>query len=51
MEVDQEARIALSKDEEYVQSLISSSELRKRQKQVTDAQAAYEFEQLILKLD
>jgi hypothetical protein len=51
MEVDQDARIALSKDEEYVQSLISSAELRKRQKQVTDAQAAYEFEQLILKLD
>ena len=32
MEVDQDARIALSKDEEYVQSLISSADLRKRQK-------------------
>ncbi|MDR2216551.1 MAG: hypothetical protein LBE59_12040 [Nevskiaceae bacterium] len=51
MEVDQEARIALSKGEEYIQSLISSAELKKRQKQVTDAQAAYEFEQLILKMD
>ncbi|MCO6417374.1 hypothetical protein JYK14_14540 [Siccirubricoccus sp. KC 17139] len=51
MEVDQEARIALSKDEEYIQSLISAAELKKRQKQVTDAQAAHEFEQLILKLD
>lgn len=51
MEVDQEARIALSKGEEYIQSLISSADLRKRQKQVTDVQAAEEFEQLILKLD
>jgi hypothetical protein len=51
MEVDQEARIALSKGEEYIQSLISSAELKKRQKQVTDAQAAHEFEQLILRLD
>ncbi|HHW33384.1 MAG TPA: hypothetical protein GXX24_04465 [Paracoccus solventivorans] len=51
MEVDQEARIALSKDEEYIQSLISSAELKKRQKQMTDIQAAHEFEQLILKLD
>ncbi len=51
MEVDQEARIALSKGEEYIQSLISSAELKKRQKQLTDAQAAHEFEQLILKLD
>ena len=51
MEVDQEARIALSKGEEYIQSLISTTELKKRQKQVTDPQAVHEFEQLILKLD
>lgn len=51
MEVDQEARIALSKGEEYIQSLISSAELKKRQKQITDKQAVQEFEQLILKLD
>jgi len=51
MEVDQEARIALSKGEEYIQSLISATELKKRQKQVTDPQAVHEFEQLILKLD
>lgn len=51
MEVDQEARIALSKGEEYVQSLISSTELKNRQKQVTDEQAVHEFEQLLLKLD
>jgi hypothetical protein len=51
MEVDREARIALSKDEEYVQSLISSAEMKKRQKQLTDGQAVHEFEQLLLKLD
>lgn len=51
MEVDQEARIALSRGEEYIQSLISSAEMKKRQKQVADPQAAHEFEQLILKLD
>jgi len=51
MEVDKEARIALSKDEEYVQSLISSAELKKRQKAIADPQAIHEFEQLLLKLD
>ena len=49
MEVNNEARIALSKGEEYIQSLISASELKKRQKQVKDEQAAYEFEQLLFK--
>jgi hypothetical protein len=51
MEVNQEARIALTRDEEYIQSLISASELKKRQKQITDEQAASEFEQLLLKFD
>lgn len=51
MEVDKEARIALSKDEEYVQSLISAAELKKRQKAIADPQAVHEFEQLLLKLD
>ena len=51
MEVDKEARIALSRDEEYIQSLISSAELKKRQKQLKDPQAVYEYEQLLLKLD
>lgn len=51
MEVNQEARIALTKDEEYIQSLISASELKKRQKQIKDEQAAHEFEQLLLKFD
>jgi hypothetical protein len=51
MEVDKEARIALSKGEEYIQSLISSTEMKKRQKQLTDVQAVHEIEQLLLKLD
>lgn len=51
MEVSQDARIAFSKDETYIQSLISSAELKKRQKQVQDAQATYEYEQLIMKFD
>lgn len=51
MEVNQDARIALTKDEEYIQSLVASSDLRKRQSQMMDEQAIYEFEQLILKLD
>ena len=51
MEVDQEARIALTKDEEYVQSLISSTELRRREKQISDPQAQEEFEQMLLKFE
>lgn len=51
MEVDKEARLAMSKGEEYVQSLISAADLRKRQKQISDPQAIHEFEQLLLKLD
>lgn len=51
MEIDQEARIALSKDEIYIQSLISSSDMRKRKKQLIDEQAKVEYEQLILALD
>jgi hypothetical protein len=51
MEVNQEARIALSKDESYIQSLISASEIKKRGKQIKDEQAAHEFDQLILKFD
>jgi hypothetical protein len=51
MEVNQEARIALTKNEEYIQSLISASQLKKRQTQIKDEQAAHEFEQLLLKFD
>src|SRR5262249_882972 len=49
MEVNQDARIALTKGEEYIQSVISASELKKRKKQIKDEQAAHEFEQLLLK--
>jgi hypothetical protein len=51
MEVNQKARIALTKGEEYIQSLISAKELKARQRQVSDEQASHEFEQLILKLE
>jgi hypothetical protein len=51
MEVNQEARIALTKGEEYIQSLISAAELKKRKKQIKNEQASHEFEQLLLKLE
>ena len=51
MEVHEEARIALTKGEEYIQSLISASELKKRQKQIQDEQASHEFEQLLLRFE
>ncbi|MBT3139483.1 hypothetical protein KL867_00310 [Ruegeria litorea] len=51
MEVNEEARLALSKGEEYIQSLISASELKKREKQLTDPQAIEEFEQLVMQFD
>lgn len=49
MEVNQEARIALSKDETYIQSLISAKEMKQRAKDIPDPQAKHEFEQLLLK--
>lgn len=49
MELNQEARIALSKDEKYIQSVVGAAELRKRGQLVIDEQAAHEFEQLMLK--
>lgn len=51
MEVNQEARIALSRDEKYIQSLIASSELRARKKQIENQEAQHEFEQLMLRFD
>ncbi|SFF68070.1 hypothetical protein SAMN05518865_103124 [Duganella sp. CF458] len=51
MELNQEARLALSKDERYIQSVISSAEMRRREKKKVDAQAAHEFEQMILQFD
>lgn len=49
LELNQEARIALSKDEKYIQSIVAAAELRKRDHQAIDRQAAAEFEQLMLK--
>jgi hypothetical protein len=49
MELNQEARIALTRDEIYIQSLISAAQLKERQKQIKDAQASHEFDQLIMK--
>jgi hypothetical protein len=48
LDVNQEARIALSKDETYVQSLIGAAELKKRQTVATDAEATEQFEQLLM---
>jgi hypothetical protein len=48
LEVDQDARLALSKDEKYIQSVISSAELKKREKVTLSEAAAQQFEQLIL---
>jgi hypothetical protein len=50
MEVNRDARLALTKDEEYIQSLISATELKKRQKQIKDEEASHEYEQLLLEL-
>ena len=50
MEIDQHARIALTKDEEYIQSLISAGELKRRVREVKHPEAEHEFEQLLLKL-
>ena len=48
LDVNQDARLALSKDEKYIQSLISSAELKKRKQVALDADAANQFEQLIM---
>lgn len=49
MELNQDARIALGKDEKYIQSIVAATELRKRAQQATNEEAAHEFEQLMLK--
>ncbi|NVK20704.1 MAG: hypothetical protein HWE30_18600 [Methylocystaceae bacterium] len=49
LEIDREAIIALSKDERYVQSLISARELRAREKALQDEQATYEWDQLVMR--
>lgn len=48
LEVKQEARLALSKDEKYIQSVISAAELKKREKVILNEDTAHQFEQLIL---
>jgi len=48
LDVRQEARIALSKDEKYIQSIISSSELKKRKKLSLNEGASEQYEQLLL---
>jgi hypothetical protein len=48
LEVNQDARIALSKDEKYIQSIVSSAELKKREKVTLSEDAAAQYEQLML---
>ena len=50
MDVNKEAQLALSKDENYIQSIISSAELKKREKISLDESATEQFEQLILEM-
>lgn len=47
LEVKQEARLALSKDEKYIQSIISAAELKKRDQVRLSNESAEQFEQLI----
>jgi hypothetical protein len=49
MEVNQEAKIALQKDQTYIESIISSTELRKREKIELGEEAQAEFENLLIK--
>lgn len=50
MEVDDDARLALTKDEQFIQSLVSSRNLRAKPMTIQNEEANYEFEQLILNL-
>lgn len=49
MEIDQEARIALQKDQTYIESIISSSKLRKDGKIELDEETKEEIDNLLLK--
>ncbi|QIR84491.1 hypothetical protein [Paracoccus sp. AK26] len=51
MEFNQEAKIALSKDETYIQSLVAAAELKKRERDISDPQAVEEYTQLIMKFE
>lgn len=48
LEVNKDARLALSKDEKYIQSIISAAELKKREKISLNEDTAQQFEQLLL---
>jgi len=48
LDVKQDARLALSKDEKYIQSVISAAELKEREKVTLNEDTAHQFEQLIL---
>lgn len=50
LEVNTEARISFSRDESYIQSIISSSDMRKRKQVQVTAQASHEMDQLLLNL-
>lgn len=51
MEVNQEARLALTKDEKYIQSIIAAADMRQREKEKIDRQTAEQLELLLLKMD
>lgn len=51
LEVNAEARISFSRDESYIQSIISSSDMRKRKQVQIAVEAQYEMDQLLLNLD
>ncbi|MFM5338987.1 hypothetical protein [Aeromonas enteropelogenes] len=51
LEVNKEAKIAFSKDETYVQSIISAAEMRKRKQVQIAEEAKHDMDQLLLNLD
>ncbi|MEJ5024972.1 hypothetical protein [Brucella anthropi] len=51
MEVNDDARLAMTKDENYIQSLISARELKSRAEFIKNEEADHEFQQLLLKFD
>lgn len=50
MEVNKDARLALTKDETYIQSLISAREIKAKPRVIMNEEADYEYQQLLLKL-
>ncbi len=49
--IDEEARIAFSKDEKYIQSIVSAEKLKKRNIEITDGRVTEEVGQLLLAFD